>query len=228
MTTQDGVFVASEGDRWFERNSAAIERLDPKRDLVTRLFDLYQLAPKTIAELGAANGFRVAALAERLGAKATAVEPSARAIADGRARFPHVEYLQGEARALPLAQDRQFDVVIINFVLHWIDRSTLLRSVSEVDRVVADGGYLLIGDFYPWVPTQVKYHHLPDAEVYTYKQDYAEIFLASRTYQPVGLLTADGHTISSDVDDDRRYGAWLLRKRLRGGYKLGVFPTPAR
>ena len=211
MPTQDEIFGVSEADRWFERNAHALEQVS-EHDLAMRVVELYALRPTSVLEIGAANGYRVAAIASRTGARGVAVEPSPKAIADGRSRFPDVEFRQGEARALPV--DDTYDLVIINFVLHWIDRHNLLRCIAEIDRVVADGGHLLIGDFHPWHPTANAYHHLPDAGVKTFKQDYAAVFVASELYQPVALLTSDGHTLGGSIADDKRYGVSLLRKRI--------------
>jgi SAM-dependent methyltransferase len=211
VPTQDEIFTASEADQWFERNKQVLEHLD-EHDIPLRLVELYKLAPKSVLEIGAANGYRVAEIARRTGARAVAIEPSGKAIEDGRTRFPHVEFHQGQARQLPI--DGTFDLVIVHFVLHWIDRSNLMKCVAEIDRVVADGGYLIIGDFHPWQPARNKYHHLPDESVMTYKQDYAQVFIAAGIYQPVGLLTSYGFVLDAAVPDDRRAGVTLLRKRL--------------
>lgn len=211
MTTQDEIFTASEADQWFERNKHVLERLSDD-DVPHRLVELYKLAPKSVLEIGAANGYRVAEIGRRTGARAVAIEPSRKAIEDGRSRFPHVEFHQGQARELPV--EGAFELVIVHFVLHWIDRKNLLRCVAEIDRVVADGGYLVIGDFHPWHAARNKYHHLPDAEVMTFKQDYAQIFTATELYQPVGMLTSYGFQLDAAVPDDRRAGVTLLRKRL--------------
>lgn len=210
MTTQDEIFTASEADQWFARNKHVIEQVS-EHDIPLRLVDLYKLAPASVLEIGAANGYRVAEIGRRTGARAVAIEPSKKAIEDGRARFPHVEFHQGEARALPI--DQTFDLVIVHFVLHWIDRQNLLRCVAEIDRVVADGGYLVVGDFHPWHPARNKYHHRQDVEVMTFKQDYAQIFVASELYQPVGMLTSYGFELDAAVPDDQRCGVTLLRKR---------------
>jgi SAM-dependent methyltransferase len=211
VTTQDEIFTSSEADQWFERNKHVLGQLDPS-DVPLRLVELYSLAPKTVLEVGAANGYRVAEIGRRTGARAVAIEPSAKAIEDGRTRFPQVEFHQGQARELPV--QGSFDLVIVHFVLHWIDRRNLLRCVAEIDRVVADGGYLVIGDFHPWHATSNKYHHLPDENVMTFKQDYAQLFVASELYQPVGMLTSYGFKLDAAVPDDRRAGVTLLRKRL--------------
>ena len=215
---QDRIFAETEGDRWFERNRDGFDRFDPNVDLPLKLISLYDLRPKKVLEIGAANGTRLAALQERFRPKLVAVEPSAQAIADGKSKFPFIEFFQGVASAIPV-EDR-FDLVIVNFVFHWIDRLRLLRSVSEVDRLIAEGGFLILGDFLPSNPTKVIYHHLPGQEIYTYKQNYAETFLASGIYHKVGLLTADhsAKNLQASVPESDRYGVWLLQKRLHEHY----------
>jgi|SRR6266487_4862539 len=215
---QDELFAASEGDRWYERNKKALEDFDPESDLPLRILELYGLRPRSVAEIGASNGFRVAALARRAGVRAVAIEPSTAAIVDGRRRHPEVEFVQGRAAEVPVREE--FDLVIVNFVFHWVDRAHLLRSAAEVDRLVRDGGHLLIGDFLPSNRLKVRYHHLATDKVYTYKQDYAAVFAASGLYHPVCLLTgahAAGGPRDGSTEDDR-IGVWLLRKDLGGHY----------
>jgi hypothetical protein len=57
--------------------------------------ELYHLRPSSVLEIGAANGFRLAVISERYGARVVAVEPSVEAIVDGKARFPCVEFVGG-------------------------------------------------------------------------------------------------------------------------------------
>ena len=212
---QDNVFLRSEGDRWFARNRGALERFDADADLPLRLMGLYDLRPERALEIGAANGFRLAAIHQRGGARVVAVEPSTQAISEGKAAFPSVRFVRGTAHALPLRES--FDLVIVNFVFHWIDRVNLLRSVAEVDRLVGDGGWLMIGDFYPSNRLSVPYHHLKDEKVFTFKQNYAETFLASGLYHPVCLLTADhaAKELKAKIAEGERIGVWLLQKSLR-------------
>ena len=215
---QDRVFSDSEGDRWFERNRRVLNAFDASADLPLKLIRLYGLTPERVLEIGAANGFRLAAIHQCTGAEAVAVEPSAQAVLNGKASFPFITFIRGTASAVPLRES--FDLVIVNFVFHWIDRQSLLRAVAEVDRLVRDGGYLLIGDFYPANQLQVRYHHLESEKVYTYKQNYAATFLASGLYHPVSFLTAHHATkeLQARVVENERIGAWLLHKELHGHY----------
>jgi SAM-dependent methyltransferase len=216
--TQDEIFVDSEGDRWFARNQGKLQKFDPDHDPVIRMMELYALRPQKVVEVGAANGFRLAAIASRFGSKVVGVEPSIKARRDGERRFPHVEFVDGTAAAIPL--DRDYDLAIVNFVFHWIDRGNLLRSVAEVDRILRERGYLIIGDFYPANPTRVRYHHLSERAVFTYKQDYSAVFTASGQYQLIAFLSGrhSSQVLEADVLDEHAYGTWLLQKRPRQLY----------
>lgn len=215
---QDNVFTNSEGDRWFARNRSALNDFDAAADLPLRLLSLYDLRPECALEIGAANGFRLAEIHQRTGARVIAVEPSARAILEGKAAFPSVRFVRGAAHSIPLRQE--FDLVIVNFVFHWIDRTNLFRSIAEVDRLVRDDGWLIIGDFHPMNRMQVRYHHLKDGNVFTFKQNYADTFLASGLYHSVCLLTGGhaGKRLEPAVGEEERIGASLLQKSLRGHF----------
>lgn len=81
-TVQDQIFAAFEGDRWLERNKGALERFDPEADFALKLMELYCSRPCNVLEIGAANGYRLAAISERYGASVVAVGPSVGAIHD--------------------------------------------------------------------------------------------------------------------------------------------------
>jgi SAM-dependent methyltransferase len=223
--TQDDIFSAREGDEWFDRNRGALEKFDSSFDLPSVLINYYGLKPKRILEVGAANGYRLAALRERYGSKVVAVEASDKAIADGKIKFPYVDFIKGVAHDISLTDS--FDLIIVNFVFHWIDRSNLLKSVSEIDRLLGNKGFLIIGDFLPSNFVKVRYHHLPQQAIYTYKQNYAAIFLAAGLYHAVATLTSHHarSELSSDVPEDERTSVCLLQKQLSDHYTEFVTPT---
>ena len=219
--SQDQIFAASEGDHWFERNRVTLSSADRLvHDPPLRLLEICSITPAYVLEVGASNGYRLNTLRERYGCRAVAVEPSEAAIKDGEQRYPSIQFLNGVASAIPIKENGQFDLVLVHFILHWVDRSTLLGSIAEIDRMVGDNGYLLIGDFYPATPERVAYHHLPDGDVWTYKQDYTEVFIASGLYSRVAVQTFDhtGSSVSASVVPENRIQVSLLRKSLREGY----------
>jgi ubiquinone/menaquinone biosynthesis C-methylase UbiE len=193
-----------------------LEGFDASRDLPLRVMALYGLTPNRVLEVGASNGVRLSTIQRVTGAETVALDVSSDAIIAGRRRYPAVKFVVANANAIPF-QD-PFDLVIVNFVFHWIDRNYLLRSIAEVDRVVAEGGYLLIGDFHPTNFLRARYHHLPREDIFTYKQCYAAVFLASGLYRSVCLMTADhaNFNLCSDAVENERAGVQLLRKELQG------------
>ncbi len=182
--------------------------------------ELQGLIPHRVLEIGAANGMRLAALGRlHPNADLTAVEVSRAALADGSGRHPHIHFVEARADDLPLTEP--FDLIIVNFVLHWIGRPRLLRVFAEIDRLLVDGGHLVIGDFHPEGPVRTPYHHLPDAEVFTYKQDYSAPLVATGLYGLVSMVTVDhrNHAFAAGVPETDRSGVWLLRKGLYTGYR---------
>ena len=216
--TQDEIFWESEGNNWFLRNKDTILQRAPETDLIFTLLDMYSIKPRNAVEIGASNGYRMAAMAERFGIKTVAVELSAKAIKDGRMRYPNVRFIHSKAHAIPIYES--FDMVIVHFVLHWIARKHLMETVAEIDRLCADNSYLIVGDFAPSGFYKIRYHHLPKEEVFTFKQNYADIFLASGLYYLVGMLlkSADTGTLDTELNSQLRGGLFLMRKSLDRQY----------
>ncbi len=226
MTDQARIFEQSEGDAYFRRNAPHI-RPATKEDEVIRLIEFLGRRPKKVLEIGAANGYRLDYIAREWGSECWGIDVSQEALLDGHKQFPRVHLIRGVGHELPIAGEGFFDLVIVNFVFHWVGRLHLLRSVAEVDRVLCDGGVLALGDFYPDSPVKTLYHHLPDQEVWTYKQDYPALFLASRLYRLVALATgrfgAPGERLL--VDAHERIETAILRKELTAGYGDGRRPA---
>jgi SAM-dependent methyltransferase len=221
---QDAIFSQGEGDAYFERNRQAYRA---EHDPILQALTAQHIHPREVLEIGASSGARLAKIQERYEAKATAVEPSEAAVAHGRKSFPELQFFIGTAKSLPVPGET-YDCVIVNAVFHWIDRKSLLGSVAEIDRVLKQNGYLLIGDFAPYSPKKVRYHHRPDLEIYTYKQDYSAIFLATAGY----ILLAQqmiGHTSSEpcpEISEYERYSITVLEKLPGGIYsEMQAKPT---
>lgn len=220
--SQEKVFMGGEADRWFQRNREAIsaeDRPDWPLELISKLGDREKLS--NFLELGCSNGWRLARLRAVYGKhnRYVGVDPSGEALDQGRLDYPGVEFHPGLLSDIPVKGE--FDLVVVNYVLHWVDRASLAKSVSEVDRLVADGGYLILGDFLPDYAQRKAYHHLPDSGVYTYKQDYPRIFTALGTYSELTRVT-HGHAADpgalTAVPSGERAVCCLLRKSLNGYY----------
>lgn len=196
---QKSVFLSGEGDRWFERNASHLSG-NPKDVVIAGLRNL-DLKPKRVLEIGAANGHRLAVMAQEFGCTASGVEPSASAVADGKARFPGLDLRVGTADELPFA-DGSFDLVIFGFCLYLVDPRLHFRCIQEADRVLADRGTLVIFDFIESLPFYNNYSHLPGMR--SHKMEWSRFFLASPAYRLVQRTL------------ERKDEAALERNRLTG------------
>jgi SAM-dependent methyltransferase len=218
--SQDDVFTSGEADAWFMRNAHVMQaRTDAERDPILRVLLQYGVRPATALEIGASNGYRMHLMGEVLGSQCTAIEPSVKAVKDGRSRFSGVKFDIGVASELPYATS-SFDCVVVCGVFCWLDRAHLLQCVAEADRVLKEGGHLIIGDFHPLRPERVRYHHRSDVEVFTYKQDYAAIFRVANTYEFLAaeVFEHGGFEPRPEIPPHDRFGVTLLRKELSRGY----------
>jgi hypothetical protein len=57
--------------------------------------------------------------------------------------------------------------------------------VAEADRVLKNKGLLIIQDFDPGIRCKIAYHHLPRENLFTFKQKYWDIFVASGLYSVI-------------------------------------------
>jgi SAM-dependent methyltransferase len=172
---QREVFLDREGDSYFERNVKKLDEkhaevlLHPERDPVLK--ELVRLRPKRILEVGCANGWRLDAAYQLWGADCIGIDPSAAAVSDGIARFPHLNLAGGTADQLPCVR---VDCVVFGFCLYLCDTSDLFHIAAEADRILNRHGYLVIYDFYPPAPHSNPYAHRQG--LFSRKMDYSKLW----------------------------------------------------
>lgn len=93
---------------------------------------------QTILDLGCGTGTLTCELAARAGT-VIGLDASPDMVAAARARFPGLDFITGDALALPF--ENRFDVVFSNAVFHWLpDHDRLLKNIR---RVLKPGGRLV-------------------------------------------------------------------------------------
>jgi len=205
---QTDTFLKSEGDAWFSRNATVLK--EDRDDIVLRVLSHLKAKPKRVLEIGAANGYRLAAIERLHGSACAGVEPSAKAVEEGKAAYPSIDLKVGAADSLPF-EDNAFDMVIIGFCMYLVDPELHFRAVAEADRVLAEGGLLVIFDFQTPAPYYNDYAHLPGLRAH--KMDFSSLFTAHPSYSLVHreLNQAGGDTY---MDLDRREGVDVLTKNM--------------
>ena len=206
--TQRETFLAGEGDAWFDRNRSFLND-NNDADLVLQCLAEMRPYPDRVLEIGCSNGWRLNRIHAAGARVCHGIDPSRRAIECGKQLYSHIEFSMGTADKLP--DGAVFDVVIYGFCLYLCDPVDHFRIIAEGDRVLRDGGSLLIYDFDPSMPYRNEYVHRPG--IFSYKLDYAKLFLAHPHYV-LHQKRCFSHASDGNMSPDNRVAVSWLKKQL--------------
>jgi ubiquinone/menaquinone biosynthesis C-methylase UbiE len=221
---QKEAFIEFEANKWFERNIQAINNFNSSDDIVCQVIKKYSLNPNVVLEIGSSSGHRLYGLSEILGdtVQYFGIDPSQNAINFGNKKYKNINLAFGTADNLSHFENDSIDLIIVGFVFYVVDRNLLLRAISEIDRVLSENGSLIIVDFFSEIPKKNNYHHIKDFDVFSYKQNYHEIFLSTKMYNLIDFKT-QSHSLNPSspnlLDYNELYTCSLLKKNINEGYK---------
>lgn len=219
---QKNSFLGYEANAWFDRNKVVIDSYNLDRDRVITLIKEYNLDPKKVLEIGCSAGYRLNAINSIFKDCVTyGVEPSDKAIEYGKDNYPNVNFIHGTADDLMVFDKESIDIVIVGFVFYVIDRSILLKVIAEIDRVLRNGGILIIVDFFSESSLKNVYHHIKDFKAFSFKQNYDEVFTSSKLYYLLDRSTWNHSEKVLDATDNYydKYSISLLKKDINASYK---------
>jgi len=209
MMEQKNIFKRFEGDQWFQRNSMDC-LLSPDMSLIKK----YSEEQKgNLLEIGCSGGNKLNQVKGQM--NGYGIDPSKEAIVSGLKNHHDLNLQVGTADNLPF-EDSAFKIVIFGFCLYLVDRSLLLKSISEADRVLQNKGLMIITDFDPDVPTKRKYHH--SEGIFTYKQSYQAILLALPYYSEVEKISYAHQSSNFHNNPQERIATTVLYKDFDSGY----------
>ncbi|MDX7858826.1 class I SAM-dependent methyltransferase [Aeromonas caviae] len=208
---QKNVFMDHEGDEWYKRNKAAILDKSLANDPIFKALEYLGSRPARILEIGCANGWRLAQLAEHYGARCYGVDPSASAIQDGLSRYPGLQLTVGTADCLP--EIEPVDLIIFGFCLYLCDPQDLFKIAAGSDALLADRGLMTILDFNPPAGHyRNDYQH--HANIFSYKMNYGELFGWHPGYHHL-FEHVQHHDGGTELEPDALISVQILRKDAR-------------
>lgn len=220
--SQKKSFLTYEADNWFERNKSIINSYTTSGDKVIELIQRYNVDSDSFLEIGCSAGYRLNALKE-LYPKSTVfgIEPSKKAIEFGKENYKNINFSHGTADDLSNFENESLDVIIVGFVFYVIDRNILFKVIAEIDRVLKNGGVIIIIDFFSESSLKNSYQHIDEFQAYSYKQNYDEIFTISKLYYLLDKSTFSHSTKKLDASNDYydKYSISLLKKDINSSYK---------
>jgi ubiquinone/menaquinone biosynthesis C-methylase UbiE len=220
---QEESFLAEEGNKWFERNLENSKVSLKKRisqDKVIQCFELLNIIPRNVLEIGCSDGWRLEGLRSKYKCKCSGVDPSSKAINHGKSAYLNIELNISTADDLPY-QDNFFDSLIIGFCLYLCDRNKLFKIACEVDRVLKNNGNLFILDFAPSFAYKNEYCH--HEGVFSYKMKYVNMFIWNPAYTQIyhESFSSGGGIVGNDPDE--RVSVDVLCKNMDYAYSLNPY-----
>lgn len=216
------LFLDGEGDQYYLRNKEHLKDFISRGTSILERFvnDNISLFNKkiNILEIGCCSGYNLRYLQEKLGdkieMKANGIDPSLKAIEEGNLAIDNkykecIKLQQGTSDHLPF-EDESMDIVLIGFCLFWVDRKYLFKSISEADRVLRNGGIIVLEDFDTAIPYKRENVHNKDA--YTYKMNYAKLFLANPQYYLLNKFGYSHAGLGFHTDIQERISTSILYK----------------
>ena len=209
---QKKVFQSSEGDEWYKRNYFnKKQKIGESTKLLSSWLKPFKKDINSIFEIGCSDARVLAYLVKSLNSKGYGVDPSQKAINDGKKKFKksNIKLLKGTSDKL-FASDQSIDLVHFGFCLVWVDRNDYFKSISEADRICKPGGFISILDFDSPFNEKVKYHH--QKNILTYKTDNTSLFLANGHYSSVNTYSLTNNFFHFDKNYKNRVKISLIYK----------------
>ena len=215
---QKKIFLNKEGDRWFKRNLNRDSR---------NFIDINSFIPlikdkDKILEIGTSDGTKLDYLSRKipsLNLSLFGIDPSYESINAGCDLYPNLNLKQGTSDQIEF-DNQYFDVVILGFCLYLVDRELLFKTISEVDRTLKQGGYLVITDFETPFPIKRNYEHLEGC--FSYKNNYSNFFLGGGHYSLINKIHFSHSTDIFNPDINERVSTSVLYKEHYSKiYRLG-------
>tara|TARA_Y100000782_G_C10094443_1_gene227618 strand:+ start:53 stop:781 length:729 start_codon:yes stop_codon:yes gene_type:complete len=192
-SSQDKYYLEKEGDDFFKRNFANkdLSELRHSKKIIFEEIQESGISYQKVLEYGCNFGDLLFHFKQQQQVQeCIGVEASNQAMTFGKQKFGNsINLVNGTIANNQINDDAKFenyfDLIIIDDVFGWVSRETLFQSISNIDNVLKDGGFLFIRDFYPDRRTKNRNHHVEDELVFNFKipGSHASIFLTSGMYE---------------------------------------------
>ncbi|MBT7623275.1 MAG: class I SAM-dependent methyltransferase [Flavobacteriaceae bacterium] len=208
---QKNTFLNQEGDQWFKRNKPFFSK---NSHSIAECILPFINDENKILEVGSSDGTKLNYISQKLSNFSLdlyGVDPSKEAIKSGNSEFPELKLSIGTSDHLEFTNNF-FDLIIIGSCFYLIDRELIYKTISEIDRLLKEGGYLVITDFDTPYPVKLKYGH--SNGMFSYKNDYSNFFLGGCHYDLIQKIPHGNSKNNFDSHINDRTSTSILYKEL--------------
>ena len=195
MNHQDQVYADQEADDFYTRVISSIDiensRIRSSKKLILdNIVSLIgqSLKNSNVLEIGCFIGDLLSELRSGFGCVVAGVEPSSQACKFAKDNFDldlvNKVFAQSSYFGCPTDLFQSIDLIILDDVLSWMPRETILPSLASIDWLLKPGGAVYIRDFCPSMDFAYENHHQAGKNVFNYKVSggHKKFFLNSGMY----------------------------------------------
>lgn len=212
---QKNKFSPKDADDWHLRN----KNMNPINESILQLITdniSKEFKVDSILEIGCSDGKNLEYLSRKYDCKGVGVDISPIAINSGNMRLDSSGYdkcslMVADATSIGY-ETNSFDIVIAGFFLYLIDRDQVYKTISEIDRLLRNNGFLVIIDFDHTHKIKNTYSH--NKNLFSFKSLYENIFLASGHYHLTFKKSFSHSSLTYSVDPQERITLTILFKEI--------------
>jgi SAM-dependent methyltransferase len=192
MSYQDSFYKKKESNYYFRRvkkNDNIQKKLrDSKKEILDQLSENIDLRSKKILEIGCFVGDLIWILKKNFSCMVDGIEPSDLACKFAKKNFliniENTTFAKSKKFLTTVGNLNSYDLIIIDDVLSWIDRSLILQTIASIDWLLKPNGHIFLRDFCPNNSFAVINRHWRKEKIYNFKQanGHKSYFLNSGKY----------------------------------------------
>ena len=177
------IVKTKEGDNYFERNLKFYKNLRNDDFRIVDLLTTTQIKPKSILEIGCANGIQLNQYQEILNTKVNyGIDLSSKAINAGKKKFKKLRLLKLSSLEIDKIKTN-FDLIICGFFLYLLDREEIFNQFNLICKKLNQNGYLIIQDYNPlFKHTNTSRHN---RNIKSFKMNYDNFLIESGLFKMI-------------------------------------------
>ena len=231
MKLQDSVYSQCEANEFYARALPDIDidnlTIRPSKKLILdRIVNSIgdDLENSNVLEIGCFIGDLLGELKLAYQCNVAGIEPSSLACKFAKDKFGInlINKIFSETPYFGCATDRfqSIDIIVVDDVLSWMPRETILPSLASIDWLLKPGGYIYIRDFCPSMDFAFENHHQADKNVFNYKVSggHKKFFSNTGMYFVVSeqlRISSEFQKVSTSRPDSMIWSDVILAKSLQ-------------
>jgi len=161
--------LKKEGNKYFARNKNFYNS-NTENFIISDLFGTTKIAPKSILEIGCANGIMLDQYQKHSKAKfCHGIDLSSKAIKDGKKRFKNIKFTVLSSLKIDRIKNN-YDLIVCGFFLYLLDRQEIFGQFNSIYKKIKRNGYLLIQDYNPLFKHTNSFKH--NKKINVFKMSY--------------------------------------------------------